>query len=172
MDLHRIARPRFAVSNGTRTLAKRHLSSLAIATTLALSIGQASAATAPSKCGANESARSDTQCEPENRTQANAPNAPVTVEAAKRAILAQLVEPGSAIFRDMRMSSRLDKEGRPYAVCGEVDMKTRQGVRVGYTKFYVPNDLEPLIVGGNGAGADAMSEALWQVVCARDDVKE
>ncbi|MBT2748013.1 MULTISPECIES: hypothetical protein [unclassified Lysobacter] len=101
-----------------------------------------------------------------------APSPPVTTEAAKRAVLDQLTDRGSAMFRNIEMSPRLTKEGRPYAVCGEVNMKNRDGAYVGYTKFYVPDDLEPLIASKGDPGIGAFKEALWQTVCAREESKK
>lgn len=103
---------------------------------------------------------------------AKAPIPPITEEAAKRAILDQLTDRGSAMFRNIEMSPRLTREGHPYAVCGEVNMKNRDGAYVGYTKFYVPESLKPLIVNTGDPGIGAFKEALWQTVCALEESKK
>lgn len=160
-----------AASNRTLPAIRRPFLVLAVATVPMLPIWQASAAPPASACATTESTstQSDPKCAAQPRAQAEASKPPITVEAAKRAVLERLTDPGSAVFRNLRMSSRSTHEGRPYAVCGEVDMKNRGGARVGYTRFYVPDDLEPLIVAGSDAETGAMKETLWQVVCAGDE---
>lgn len=158
-----------AVSSRTRPAIRRHVLLLALATAPTLAIWQACAASPASACAMSETAQRNPKCAAQPRTQADASPPAVTVEAAKRAVLERLADPGSAVFRNVRMSSRSTREGRPYAVCGEVDVKNRDGVRVGYTRFYVPDDLEPLILARSDAETGAMKEALWQVVCTADE---